>query len=1270
MPEQNAPHFQVVTNGTNRYERELPALSPANVYIDGYEVIDRMFYALGMAKNYRYFNLSDKSNTKWDEVLIQNKYFRLAYIYKYDYSTKIDRYTTALVLAENIADVGKAKLETYLQDLITDVGTLNEELDKWAAWFNPNTDTQFKDFHSLILVTKAEITQISEIILAGILADFGHEHAADIVFEINDAVTKVKRYFNDITGSAKKEFEKQLSADQNIEPHISLFLAFLQLFDKQKDQLNSLTAKHLNYCYEQLLGLGKNEAVPDSVYVTFALAKGVSSYIAPVGTQLNAGKDENSLPIVFTTDGELVVDDITVADFKTLFINHFSSFTQIAANESKFSPGQLLAATDGKRLVVQDAMKMVVWDGAGGSSSSSDATGGATLPTGTKVAFTDEDLGLIISSSMFYIEDGQAETTLSLNFTEADKLYSENFNEIGPSPFSVYVTAASGWVKISSYKFTPEAKRMDLQWKMDATAAPIVSYNPAIHAGGYALQKPAVKLELLRTKGDGVSPYIYLQNLVIKSVRIHVQVTNNKKLMVQTTAGMVGPGSPFQAFGPVPQPGGYFKLRNANIFNKNLDAFSINMEWLGLPVKPGGFDTYYFKYNQPPFYAGLTDTAFKVDISTLNGNVFEPIGGKPKEYQLFATDNNAVLKSSSQVRVAGGSKLLGFNNAASLEIEKQLDFSMPGLIRLSLSSPDTGFGFDFFPSVLSYSVIQSNEAQTKGPNVLKMFGNKEAAAQGNAPHNLPNQPFIPVIKAVNIDYELSYSEDLDNTKENFDSDITLIHANPFGYKTIYPNIAEENFCYLAPRFMSGNNLFIGLNNLVGSAQVNLLFTLNENVIENDFVELTPVSWFYLRDNEWTGFDPEDIISDSTSNFTRNGIVKLNLPRDLSANDNNNTSMPPNLGWLLATVQDDNLDDPTIRNLSSMIYSITNNAVSATRLIDAASTSLAPLTLAAGTIAELVTRQSKIAVVSQPLPSFGGTQAERSGSFYIRVSERLRHKARPLSAWELERIVLEKFPEIRYVKCINLKASRWNMPNINPAPDILVTVVGDVFYDANGGPASSNNIRVSFPELSAIKDFLTSILNAKLNIAVSNPHLERLKFKCQIKFKNNDLSKERDLERDFANYLTPWLFNPDRRIKITSTIYKSDVLGFIRNLAYVEKVKDLVIVHLFEKSLAEIAGIGAAPISMIPQDERTEYFLEEVGDDRPVRTFLPYGVFAASAPHYLLPFDAKNEDRSKFAGIDIMTINDDFRIRDEIPAAPIEEVIDMKPPGKFNFTIDI
>src|SRR5262249_1984085 len=75
-------------------------------------------------------------------------------------------------------------------------------------------------------------------------------------------------------------------------------------------------------------------------------------------------------------------------------------------------------------------------------------------------------------------------------------------------------------------------------------------------------------------------------------------------------------------------------------------------------------------------------------------------------------------------------------------------------------------------------------------------------------------------------------------------------------------------------------------------------------------------------------------------------------------------------------------------------------------------------LVKGSIAKLLAANPAIKKVDQPDDTFGGRLPELDGDYYLRVSELLRHKGRAIQKWDYERLVLEKFPQVFKVKCIN------------------------------------------------------------------------------------------------------------------------------------------------------------------------------------------------------------------------------------------------------------
>ncbi len=106
-----------------------------------------------------------------------------------------------------------------------------------------------------------------------------------------------------------------------VQPHIVLFLVFLRLFRYAQESLNELGAKHLDYYYEEVLGLRRRGEIPDEVYLLFELAKDFDQHLLEKGTEFLAGKDKNGQPLLFETLEDWVLRPAQVADIKNTWID-------------------------------------------------------------------------------------------------------------------------------------------------------------------------------------------------------------------------------------------------------------------------------------------------------------------------------------------------------------------------------------------------------------------------------------------------------------------------------------------------------------------------------------------------------------------------------------------------------------------------------------------------------------------------------------------------------------------------------------------------------------------------------------------------------------------------------------------------------------------------------------------------------------------------------------------------------------------------------------
>ncbi len=82
---------------------------------------------------------------------------------------------------------------------------------------------------------------------------------------------------------AKPALEATFTAWDRHEPHYALFLAFLRLFAYARAEMNTLTGRHLDFYYREILQLKEKAAVPSRVHLLVELAKQAATHLIVAG---------------------------------------------------------------------------------------------------------------------------------------------------------------------------------------------------------------------------------------------------------------------------------------------------------------------------------------------------------------------------------------------------------------------------------------------------------------------------------------------------------------------------------------------------------------------------------------------------------------------------------------------------------------------------------------------------------------------------------------------------------------------------------------------------------------------------------------------------------------------------------------------------------------------------------------------------------------------------------------------------------------------------
>ncbi|MDC8005356.1 baseplate J/gp47 family protein [Aureisphaera galaxeae] len=414
-----------------------------------------------------------------------------------------------------------------------------------------------------------------------------------------------------------------------------------------------------------------------------------------------------------------------------------------------------------------------------------------------------------------------------------------------------------------------------------------------------------------------------------------------------------------------------------------------------------------------------------------------------------------------------------------------------------------------------------------------------AKAEGNT-----TLPYLPVLASVLFDYEASAT--FSSSGGRTTSDFSLMHLYPKGYKML-----KGSKLSLLPSINNDGELFIGIGDLEGGNSVSLLFQVAEGSANP---RQTPIDlkWKYLSGTTWTEFEPEDL-GDDTNGLTQSGIVKMNSPEDLKWDEQ--TELPSGYWWIKieAAERIDAICDLIGIHAQALKAVLTDFEEAGTQFIE---------NTPEKTISKLYKTRNEIKKIEQPYPSFGGKLEEDDNMFYQRTSERLRHKGKAITMWDYEKLVLDNFPDVFQVKCLN--HHRYDTAELSNTSAGYVTIIPV----AKGGTIDVPDYWKPIVDLGTMKNiqtFLKERATPHARIAVKPPKLEKLELDFKVKYieiPGADTRLYAQQLQDVINiFLSPWAYNDEVVADFQEEIEKSRLIQLIEHQSYVDYISDFKVNHL-------------------------------------------------------------------------------------------------------------
>lgn len=924
--------------------------------------------------------------------------------------------------------------------------------------------------------------------------------------------------------------DKLIREDESkTEPHYALFIAFLDMFRVAQNDINSITERHLEFYYKDVLHLEEKPEVADQVHVIFELAKRVESALIEKGTLLRAGKDDNGNNLFYEVDEDIVINKAQVTDVKNIFAN----VTPQTPNNGRVYGSPIANSEDGFGEEITD-------------------DSGSWLTFGAN-SRTQSEIGFAVSSPMLRLAEGDRTINFKLNFSASIGESLAN----NPTNFKILFSGAEEWIEVdsSNISISPLSVGNSLTITVSVSEAveAIVDYNKELLLDPYETKWPVAKI-LFRTDQPGYE-YLNLKGAVIDSMDIDIDVKKVRNIIVQNDDGVLDNSKPFFIFGGQPIIGSRFYIGSWEILQKQLTEVCINLSWNGLPTDLfRGFQTYYASYISNT----RTNQSFKAGVSILDDKAWnEVLFGSASNTRLFDStspasavlsenkfDNVAlpvstadILETKRKILINDASVFNSIGRDVDQATFRKFDNSTQrGFIRLELEGTDFGH-LDYGPSLTEKTLEITDRLARELPitNVV-----------------LPRQPYTPEIQEISLDYKASQvgiplqNIALSDAEEAYNNRVEqFFHVSPFGVAERHRyNLVEgdETTVYLLPQFNNEGELFIGMTGLVPAQNVSLLFQIDEGSSNPDLIPPT-ISWSYLDDNVWMKINP---LTDTTSGLLTTGIISFDIPQNATGN---NTLLPSGQHWIRATVPDN-------ASAIARVIFIQSQAVKATFQDNGNDPARLANPLPAETISKLRQFDSSISKINQPFASFGGAIAETNEAFFTRTSERLRHKGRGINLWDYEHLVLQEFPEVYKVKTLNTTRFTGSLaPSVysETAPGHVTTVAVSKVINRNG--VDPLKPKTSLVTLTKIKESLQPVTPPCIELHVKNPVYEEVLVSFNVKFLDG-VDKgffEKKLNEDLIGFFAPWTLNTTTDISFGGIIHSSQVINFIEELSYVDIV---------------------------------------------------------------------------------------------------------------------
>lgn len=547
--------------------------------------------------------------------------------------------------------------------------------------------------------------------------------------------------------------------------------------------------------------------------------------------------------------------------------------------------------------------------------------------------------------------------------------------------FYLEISTPDKWTSIPNYRLSlnETEQTFDLEFYLDEN----FSTTGLCTSEAHQLDTRYPALRILMNRDAWLFPYSWATKIKLRKLTITTEVSGLTSLEIHNELGQIDPTTPFPPFGAQPAKGSWLAFGNYEMATKPVVRVGLHFRWQQLPVEECGF------YDRYQGYPGEIDnTSFRVKMEQLTDKRWIPIGGSLS--YLFATDTKnkkpAPRQPLSDYSIVS-CPVKETPPALSTEEEKyRYGLTRSGFYRLILETPSMGFGHTVYRQLFADIMMQNGFRRKK--------------------QTPPQEPVTPVLDGIEASYTATETYDFSIGKQH--AELKLYHVNPLKEKNLTPvNTRGKVPFFVAPE--DEGNLLFAIRNAEGNNQIRILTEMAALKREVETDELPHLQWYYLNAGNWCQLKPENILTDTTQSFLCSGLIELNLPAPVTADqlDTNGDF------WLAAAVTKNTCN-------CSALLSFYLNPVEAClepgpeeelteEWLDKISTFSGKF--------DFEKTEPGLTDVYQVIQRQNGRPAETADDTKVRNFQQIMHRNRAVLPGDYEQLVLLEFPEVEKVLCL-------------------------------------------------------------------------------------------------------------------------------------------------------------------------------------------------------------------------------------------------------------